>query len=104
MVIAAGSSLQGSLEAAADVRVDGAVHGALTSRGSVTVSASGEVGANIRAQSAHLAGKVVGDLDVTDLAELSASAVLEGSIRAGRVVIAEGARLTGTITVRARKR
>lgn len=104
MVIAAGSSLQGSLEAAADVRVDGSIHGALTSRGTVTVSAGGEVGANIRAASVHLAGNVVGDVEVSDLAELLPTAVLRGSIRAGRVVIGDGARVTGTITLNARKR
>ena len=67
------------------------------------VSAGSHVGAEIHAKSAHLAGRVTGDVEAEDLVVLTSSAVLEGSLRAGRVVVVEGAAITGTISVRPRR-
>lgn len=103
-VIAAGARFEGAVTGAADLKVDGLLAGNVTTEGAVTVTAGGEVQGEITARAVSIAGRVEGNVAAADLVELAASARLEGNLAASRVVIAEGAFLSGQVTMTGTRR
>jgi cytoskeletal protein CcmA (bactofilin family) len=103
-VIAAGARFEGTVTGAADLLVDGDLAGNVATEGKVTVTPGGEVRGGIAARAVSIAGRVEGDVAATDLVELAASARLEGNLAASRVVIAEGAILSGQVTMTGARR
>ncbi len=98
-LITAGARFEGVVSGAADLRVEGLLVGSVATEGVVRVAAGGEVEGGIAARTISIAGRVAGDVVASDLVELAASAKLEGNIAASRVVIAEGAFLSGQVTM-----
>jgi cytoskeletal protein CcmA (bactofilin family) len=51
----------------------------------------------VKARQVVVSGHVEGQVVATERAELTSSAVVEGSVQAPKIVIAEGARLEGNV-------
>ncbi len=100
-VVARGTVVKGEVHAECAVRVHGRVEGQVRCTGMLFVADGGGVHADVTASSARIAGEVVGDVVALDLVELLGAGRVTGDIRAARVVIADGATLRGTVTLRA---
>jgi len=99
-VVAVGAVVQGELHAEGAVRVLGRVQGRVRCGGLLWVAHGGGVHADVAAHAAVIAGEVVGDVVAVELVELRGGGRVAGDIRAARVVIADGATLRGTVTLR----
>jgi len=82
--------------------VMGRVEGTVRVGERVTVTAGGDVEGDIHARSVLVQGRVKGQIQAAERAELSATAVVEGSVESPKVVIAEGARLEGSVAMASR--
>lgn len=95
----------GTLRFTEDLLVDGTVEGEITSEGVLTVGKNATIQAGeknkvaVRTKSAIIHGRVIGDVVVTDLVELSESAELVGDVTAARISIQDGAVLMGHCSV-----
>lgn len=98
-VISEHLSIEGALDGGGQVVVHGRVRGKIESRGSVTVAAHGRVESSLHAATAVVSGRVVGAICATGLIELEATADVTGDLSAPRIVIRDGAKLTGRITM-----
>jgi cytoskeletal protein CcmA (bactofilin family) len=98
--IAPGSRFEGTLGGATDVVIEGEVSGAVRLGSEVVVGAGGLVEGPIEAKVVRVAGRVVGDLRASERVEVAASGRLEGNVAAPRVLIAEGAFITGRIDMK----
>lgn len=67
----------------------------------MTIGPSGDVEGDVFARSVVVLGKVRGQIVASEKAELAASAVVEGTVQAPKVVIAEGAQLQGNVAMSA---
>ena len=65
----------------------------------MTVGSDGEVEGEIHARQVVVGGRVRGDVRASERAELTSSGAIEGSVQAPKVVIAEGARLEGSVAM-----
>jgi cytoskeletal protein CcmA (bactofilin family) len=65
----------------------------------VTVGSDGDVEGEIHARQVVVGGRVRGDVRASERAELTSSGAVEGSVQAPKVVIAEGARLEGSVAM-----
>jgi cytoskeletal protein CcmA (bactofilin family) len=65
----------------------------------VTVGGTGDIKGDVLARSVVVAGKVEGQILAQERAELLASAEVKGSVQAPKVVIAEGAKLQGSVAM-----
>ena len=65
----------------------------------MTVGSDGEVEGEIHARQVVVGGRVRGDVRASERAELTSSGAVEGSVQAPKVVIAEGARLEGSVAM-----
>jgi len=94
-LLAEGAHLEGTLEAAQDVRVAGRVVGRVRAGGRIIVAGGGHVEGDLEAVSAEIAGTVIGDVAVSERLVLRPTARLEGHVTAGRLIVEEGAVFNG---------
>lgn len=94
-LISAGTVLQGDLKSEADLRIDGTIHGNVSSGAKIIVGPSGFVEGTVQGAQADIAGKVVGNITVKDLAALRAKSTVQGNITALSLQIEAGAAFNG---------
>jgi len=94
-VLAADVEIKGSIKFQNDLVVDGKVEGEITSTGVLTVGENAEIRGEIKTKSATVYGKVHGNITVDERCELKSRAVLQGDLKAARLVIEEGATFVG---------
>ena len=95
-IIAKSATLDGNLETAGNLRVEGKLVGNICCKAKVAMGDSSVVEGNISTQNAEIAGKVKGQLEVADLLILKSTAVIDGDIVAGKIMIETGAVFNGT--------
>lgn len=69
----------------------------------VTVGPEGTVEGEIHARQVLVAGRIHGDVHASERAELTSTSTVEGGVTAPKIVIAEGARLEGSVAMSAGK-
>lgn len=94
-IIAKGAALEGNMETAGNLRVEGKLTGSIRCKAKVAMGESSVVEGNITTQNAEIAGRVKGQLQVADLLILKASAVIDGDIIAGKIMVETGAIFNG---------
>lgn len=87
--------IKGSITVAEELFLDGKVDGEINARGALTVGANAEILGQIRANSAKIFGKIVGKITADEYCELKAQSVLEGDLKASRLVMEDGASFVG---------
>jgi len=89
---------EGKLSGEEDLEIAGRVKGDISLPGhQLTVAESGHVQAEISARSVLIVGRVVGDLNASERVEIRSTGVVEGDVRAPRLLIEEGAVINGSI-------
>ena len=94
-ILSADVEIKGSIKFQNDLIVDGKVEGEITSTGILTVGENAEIRGEIKTKSATVYGKVHGNITVEERCELKSRAVLQGDLKAARLVIEEGATFVG---------
>jgi len=94
-IIGKGTQIKGNLKVQNSLRIDGTVTGDVHSTDTVIVGKDGEVQGQVKGKHVLLAGKVQGNVIATDRVYLETKAVIQGDIRAARLVVDEGALFDG---------
>jgi cytoskeletal protein CcmA (bactofilin family) len=90
--------LKGELSSDEDLHFDGTLQGHLSiEHGTLTLGETATVNADIHAKQVIVQGTVQGSIAASDRVELTATANVNGSLSADRVVIADGARFNGDV-------
>lgn len=87
--------IKGSIKFQADLTIDGKVEGEIASPGNLTVGENAEIKGEIKTKSVTVHGKVFGNITVDERCELKGRSVLQGDLKAARLVIEEGATFVG---------
>ncbi len=89
---------KGELTGDEDLEIEGEVEGDVKlANHQLTIGANGRLKAEVQAKSVLVIGSVVGNLTATERIEIQASGVVDGDIKAPRLLIQEGAVLNGRI-------
>ena len=94
-VVGAGARLEGTIESAGSLRIDGQVKGTINAEGDVMLSPQSSVEADINAASVTVAGRFRGNIVVRNKAELAKGGRVEGNVTSKVLVVAEGASFSG---------
>jgi cytoskeletal protein CcmA (bactofilin family) len=94
--IGKGTFLEGNIETYGNIRVEGKVVGNVKSKSKVALGNSSHVQGNIIAQNADIEGEVRGRLEISELLVLKATAVINGDIVTGKLVVEPGAVFNGS--------
>jgi cytoskeletal protein CcmA (bactofilin family) len=89
--------IQGEIEGAEDLVIQGTVHGKIVSQKNLTVDGSGKVHASVITKNLAVSGMLVGNVEASDRVEVRKEGKMVGDIKAPRVVIADGAKFKGNI-------
>lgn len=87
--------ITGTIKFANELIFDGKLEGDIHSSGTLTVGENADIHGNIKTKSVIVLGKVQGNISVEERAELKSRAVLQGDLKATRLVVEEGATFVG---------
>ncbi|TVS13393.1 MAG: polymer-forming cytoskeletal protein [Wenzhouxiangella sp.] len=97
-VIGASIQIDGSLKGDEDLLIQGKVKGTVElKKNSVTIGESGQVNADIYAQTIAVEGRLEGSLVASERVVIRKTAHIKGTIVAPRVMLEDGARFNGSI-------
>ncbi len=94
-LVGAGTIVNGDLSSDNDLRIDGTIHGNVSSTAKIIIGATGYVEGNIEGQQADINGKVEGNISAGDLLQLRGSCNVQGNISAGKLQIEPTATFNG---------
>lgn len=91
-------TIKGDLSGNEDLQVDGNVEGRVDlPSNQLTIGADGKVKADVHAKAVIVIGHVTGNVSATERIEVQASGIVDGDVRAPRLVVEEGAVLNGAV-------
>jgi cytoskeletal protein CcmA (bactofilin family) len=96
-IIGKDTTITGTLDVKGAVRVDGSVKGKIICSDCVTVGATGAVEADIQANTAIIAGHLMGNVQTSEKVELQSKCELDGDIKTKSRVIEQGAVSCGSV-------
>jgi cytoskeletal protein CcmA (bactofilin family) len=89
---------KGDLTGDEDIEIEGQIDGRIElPKNQLTIGAHGRVKAEINAKAVVVVGQVTGNVHATERVEIQSSGVVEGDIRAPRLLIQEGAVVNGAV-------
>ncbi len=93
-------TIKGDLSGDEDVVIEGKVEGKVSlPENQLTVGANGICEATVHAKNVVVIGRVAGDVSAIERVEVQASGIVEGDVKAPRLVVEEGAVLNGSISM-----
>jgi cytoskeletal protein CcmA (bactofilin family) len=98
-LIGAGTVIVGEVKANGDLRVDGSVTGSIHSKGKVVIGPTGSIEGEIVCHNADISGMVQGNITVTELLSLKATANLKGEVITNKLSIEPGANFSGSCSM-----
>lgn len=96
-VIGSSLEVEGDIEGAEELVVQGRLKGGISGGQSVVIEASGQVEAEIEAASVRISGTLNGKIHAKERVEIDAEGRMQGDIQAPRISISEGAHYKGHI-------
>jgi cytoskeletal protein CcmA (bactofilin family) len=98
-------TIKGDLTGNEDLVIDGNIEGRVDlPNNQLTIGPDGKIKADVHAKSAVVVGHVTGNLSATERIEVQASGIVDGDVRAPRLVVHEGAVLNGAVEMTEVKR
>jgi len=94
-LISSGTVLRGNVKSDSDLRIDGTIHGNVSSSAKIVVGPSGYVEGNIEGANADVTGKVKGNITVKELLQLREKSDVEGNIIAVKLQVDPAATFNG---------
>jgi len=94
-LIGAGTTLKGDIKSNSDLRIDGTVHGNITSSAKIIIGNGGLVEGDITCIQADIVGKVSGNVRSKELLQLRGECVVTGNLYAGKLQVEPTATFNG---------
>jgi len=90
-------NVEGELASEGNILIDGNVKGSISTSNSVQISQNAKINATIKAKNAKIAGTIIGDLQISEQLEITATANIKGNITTNTLSIEKGAMINGNI-------
>ncbi|MEO5571098.1 MAG: polymer-forming cytoskeletal protein [Bacteroidia bacterium] len=95
-LIGNGTVIEGEIKSNGDIRIDGLIKGSVHSKSKVVLGSTGKIEGDIFCQNADISGYVKGKTTVAEMLFLKSSAIINGDIHTGKLVVEVGAAFTGS--------
>ncbi len=94
-LIGVGTSITGDISCKGDIRIDGEIRGNIISKSKVVIGVTGIVTGDIIGTQADVSGTLKGEVSVSEILYLKASAKVNGDINTNKLIVESGAVFTG---------
>lgn len=98
--IAEGTVLEGNVQSAKSIRIDGRIVGSVKCDGRVVIGKTGVVEGEVICDSADVEGTLNATVQINGLLELRATGVINGDTQVGKLKVDPGAEINGQIDMR----
>lgn len=98
-IIAQGVKVEGDFRSNGNVTIEGELNGSIATEQALHVGETAVIHASVSAQSAVVAGSIVGNIVAVDSLDLLATSSVDGDIQTNKISIAAGARVNGKISM-----
>lgn len=88
--LVAGTSIQGTIKAQSDIRIDGDLEGNLECSGRVIIGTDGRINGEVKCQNAIIEGFMQGVLNVAEELDIRETGSVNGEVNTGKLKIAPG--------------
>lgn len=89
--------VDGILSGTEDFLIEGKVSGQIDLKSDLRVGANARVEASVHARNVIVEGTIIGDVSAENRVELTNGSKVDGNIRAPKIIVSEGAHLTGKV-------
>ena len=87
------TSLKGEIISSGDFRVDGILEGSIKIKAKIVVGKEGLIDGAVSCESADIEGKLKGKINVSGSFNLRSTAIVEGEVAMGKLIVESGASL-----------
>nr|MBI1230870.1 hypothetical protein [Cytophagales bacterium] len=87
----------GNISAENDIRIEGVIHGNVSTSKKIVVGKTGRIIGNVKASDLHVLGEIIGEIHIRDLVRIGSSAIVEGCIVSRNIQIEPGALVEATL-------
>src|SRR5260370_35103977 len=94
-ILSSDVEIKGSIKFQKELLIDGKVEGEINSDGVLTIGENADIHGEIKTKSISGYGKVHGNITVVERCELKSKCILQGDLKAARLIIEEGATFIG---------
>lgn len=94
------TKIKGDIISEADFRIDGKLDGNVKTSGKVVIGKGGYIHGKVECVNADIEGSFNGELLVSDLLSLKASAVIEGTVSVSKLAVEPGATFNAACTMK----
>lgn len=98
-MIGPGITIRGNVSGDEDLTIEGRVEGTINLKRDLVVAPSAELAADVEAHNVGVGGRITGNIVAGDLLSIESGAVVVGDIATPRLVIEDGARFKGRVTM-----
>ncbi|TAF63585.1 MAG: polymer-forming cytoskeletal protein [Cytophagales bacterium] len=95
-LIGKGAHFEGNIETIGNVRVEGRIIGNTKSKAKIVLGEGSYIDGSILAQNAEISGEVKGQVDISELLILKSTAIINGDINCGKLIVETGAVFNGS--------
>ncbi|MFD0761492.1 polymer-forming cytoskeletal protein [Lutibacter aestuarii] len=99
-IIGKNTSIVGDVISEGDFRIDGSVEGTIKTSGRVVIGKDGTVKGKVFCENADVEGKFSGELQVSSLLTLKATAVISGDVIISKLSVEPGAEFNATCAMK----
>jgi cytoskeletal protein CcmA (bactofilin family) len=99
-IINAGTTIIGDLNSEGDMRVDGTIKGQVSSKARLVMGPTSRVEGDIKAANVEISGEVNGNIYVSELLTVKASAKISGDLISSKLIIEAGAEFNGKCSMK----
>lgn len=89
--------VDGTLSGTEDFLIEGKLSGQIDLKSDLRVGAHARVEASVHARNVIVEGTIIGDVSAENRVELTNGSKVDGNIRAPKIIVSEGAHLTGKV-------
>jgi cytoskeletal protein CcmA (bactofilin family) len=90
-------TIDGTVSGSEPVLIEGTIRGKIELTAEVRIGTQARVEASVHARNVTIEGRVTGDISADDRVELVNTAVVDGNLKAPKIVVAEGATFRGSV-------
>jgi len=94
------TKIKGDIVSEADFRIDGKLDGNVKTSGKVVIGKDGYIHGKVQCVNADIEGSFNGELQVSELLSLKASAVIEGTVSVNKLAVEPGATFNAACTMK----
>jgi cytoskeletal protein CcmA (bactofilin family) len=98
-IIGSGTSVVGDVESEGVVKVEGEVRGSVRAAGQILIAKGGIVRGDVLTREAVIGGEIEGTVRAEERVEIQAGAVVNGDILTQRILVADGGKVNGQISM-----